>query len=321
VQSEIEKSYRYCEQIARGSGSNFYLAFQTLPRTMFREMCVLYAFMRQTDDLGDNTSLSIAERQTNLDCWRDELSSALRGEYAASRCLPALSDVVLKRSIPQVYLYEVIRGVQGDLSPRRFRTKAELELYCFQVAGAVGLCCLRIWGFRGHEPRDAAIACGNAFQLTNILRDLQEDSAAGRVYLPAEDLARFGYSEESLRAGTRSSAFHQLMKFEVKQAWNYYDQALPLRNVLSPPGQRIFLAFMDLYSSLLTQIEKADYDVFTSRIRLSRWKKLSVGLRCLFRWRASGLFPRHPRSSAIPPVGGSGRAETLLSPEDGSLIP
>jgi phytoene synthase len=297
VQSEIEKSYRYCEQVARASGSNFFLAFHTLPRTMFREMCVLYAFMRQTDDLGDEAALPVQERQANINRWREDLAAVLKGEYAAGRSLPALADVVLKRSIPHEYLFDVIRGVEGDLSPRRFLTLAELEAYCFQVAGAVGLCCLRIWGFRGNEPREAAVACGNAFQLTNILRDLQEDSATGRLYLPAEDLTRFGYSEEDLVAGKRSPAFRQLMKFEVKRAWNYYDQALPLRNVLSPPGRRILLAFMDLYSSLLSQIEQANYDIFTTRIRLSRWKKLSVGLRCLLRLNTSRPLLHHASPS------------------------
>lgn len=283
MHSELDQSYAYCQQLARSSGSTFFLAFRCLPREMFREMCVLYAFMRQTDDLGDAGIDSPDVRRQHLSLWRKELNAALQGEYVSERGLTALADVALKRQIPGEYLHEVITGVEADLSPRAFETFEELEHYCYQVAGVVGLCCLRVWGYTGDVPHAAAVACGTAFQLTNILRDLGEDAARGRIYLPREDLAVFGYSPEDLQQRRRNDCFERLMRFQAERAWHYYDLALPLRHQLSDPGRRIFLAFFDLYSSLLERIERARYDVFTQRIHLSRWKKGVVALRCLLR--------------------------------------
>jgi phytoene synthase len=272
---------------------------------MFREMCALDAFMRQTDDLCDDPRLDPEIRRQQLAEWREELAAALDGQYSASRLLPALADVALRREIPSEYLYEVIAGVAGDLAPRTFASFPELEHYCYQVAGVVGLCCLHIWGYRAEEPRDEALACGTAFQLTNILRDLGEDARAGRVYLPQDELAAVGYSSEDLAAGVRNDAFTRLLQQQLERAWTYYDRALPLRHRLHADGRRVFSAFFDLYSTLLEQIEKSPGEVLTRPVRLSRWKKGSVLLRCLLRldaWLppatprpASELTPAHPR--------------------------
>ncbi|SFI44037.1 phytoene/squalene synthase family protein [Planctomicrobium piriforme] len=300
MRSDLEKSYASCEQIARQSGSSFFLAFRTLPRGMYREMCVLYAFMRRTDDLGDDARVPPEMRADLLHNWQSELTAALNGEYVPSRILPALADVALRREIPSEYLQEAVRGVQSDLQPHTVETFADLEHYCYQVAGVVGLCCLRIWGYRGDEPREPALACGTAFQLTNILRDLREDAQNGRVYLPREDLERFGYSKEDLLAGRYNTPFRELMQFQVERAWTYYDAALPLRHHLSPEGRRIFVNLFDLYRSLLERIERADYDVLSHRIRLSYWKKAEIVLRCLLRLDGSRQefpLPRRPLSS------------------------
>lgn len=293
MRSDIRQSYRHCECIARQSKSSFFLAFRTLPAEKFREMCVLYAFMRRTDDLGDDPRVDIATRTKQLDQWQRDLRSALNGDYVGCRILPALADVAFKRNIPSAYLHEAIHGVQSDLTARSFETFNELEKYCYQVAGVVGLSCLHIWEFEGSEPRETAIACGTAFQLTNILRDLKEDALNGRIYLPREDLRRFGYSEEDLRQGRRDGRFRALMKFQVQRAWTYYDQALPLRHRLSPEGRRIFIGLFELYSSLLKQIEQENYDVFSRRIRVSFWKKASIAMRCLLRVNETSTIGSH----------------------------
>jgi len=281
--TRMQQSYQECERLARRSRSNFFLAFQTLPREMYLQMCVLYAFMRKTDDLSDQPGVPLPERHLLLSRWRGDLQQALAGNEAADPILRAMADVADKREIPASHLFEVIDGVAGDLTPRTFETFSELEHYCYQVAGVVGLCCLKIWGCHTAGPHPAAIACGTAFQLTNILRDLREDAERGRLYLPREEMTAFDYSAEDLQAGAFTEAFRDLMAFQVKRAWTFYQQAFPLARELTPPGRRIFLAFFDVYSQLLREIEKARFDVLSQRIHLSRWKKTRVVLSCLLR--------------------------------------
>lgn len=279
---DVAESYRYCEQLARRSGSNFVVAFRSLPKPMFQEMCALYAFMRRTDDLGDDPGQKEEVRREHLVRWRENLRAALCGQYVPDRVLPALSDVARRRNIPSEYLETVIDGVTSDLDHQGFETFPELERYCYQVAGVVGLCCLRIWGYDGGEPREPALACGTAFQLTNILRDLPEDLRAGRVYLPREDFDRFHCTPEDLAQMANDQRSRDLIKFEVARAWEYYDRALPLRHSLHQTGRRLFLTFLDLYRSLLTEIERSEYDVFSRRISVSSWKKASITLRAIF---------------------------------------
>lgn len=288
AESELESSYQRCLDVVRRSGSTFVLAFRTLPRPMFRDMVVLYAFMRHTDDLGDDQAVPIAQRRIRLATWEDDLRAALAGNPPRSPLLPALAELALRRSIPAIHLHDVIRGVQTDLDPREFATFADLDQYCYLVAGAVGLCCLPVWGHRGELPREPALACGTAFQLTNILRDLAADARQGRVYLPTEDLRRFGVSQPQLAASRFDPQLRPLLEFETSRAWNHYRRALPLYESLDPDGRRIFSSFLELYSSLLREIEKRNFDVFSQPVRLPRWRKATVLLRCLLR------LPRHP---------------------------
>lgn len=304
LDSPLTKSYRACERRARHSRSNFYCAFLSLPRDMFREMCVLYAFMRHTDDLGDAPGLDTDERKQEIARWRADLVSALAGEPVASEILPALADVVRRHQIPVGYLFDVICGVEGDLSPREFQTFPELEHYCYQVAGAVGLCCLYIWGFRGDAAtvRQQGIACGTAFQLTNILRDLREDAEAGRVYLPLEDFQRFSYSPEQLRQGVRSPEFRDFMAFQAARAWDHYTKALPLLDNVHSHGRRVLSSFMEIYSRLLREMERRDFDVLSTatRIRLSRSRKGLITLRCLLGFEGNTSVIRHRAGNRFP---------------------
>jgi len=302
VASNLESSYRLCELRARQSGSSFFLAFQTLPRRMYRQMCVLYAFMRQTDDLGDQPETPLFQRREALCAWKMNLQKTLATGESEDSVLAAMADVARKQGIPEKYLYEVIDGVSSDLTAREFETFPQLEHYCYQVAGVVGLCCLKIWEKEYSTPPPAALACGTAFQLTNILRDLKEDADRGRIYLPRQEMAAFRYSPDDLRAGRNNAAFRELMAFQVHRAWTFYQQAHPLAAELSPPGRRIFLAFFDVYSHLLREIERVDYDVFSQRIHLSRWKKTRVVLSCLLRLepRISSLTPARSVPAIFP---------------------
>ncbi len=297
----LAESYQACVQVARRTGRNFYYSFLTLPKRLAEDMCVLYAFMRWTDDLADAEELPIEIRQVAIQQWREYVRAALHSPpplHAVSpppladfaplsvssnqlidrHILNAIVDVVRRHQIPEQYLFDVIDGVESDLEVRRFETFPQLEDYCYHVAGAVGLCCVHIWGFEGAQTERLAIDCGTAFQLTNVLRDLSEDAARGRIYLPHEDLARFGYSAEELRAGIRNSAFEALMKFEVDRARDYYERSADLTACLSTPGRRIYTAMRDIYGGLLREIERRRYDVFTQRIRLSGFQKLKSAL-------------------------------------------
>lgn len=289
MKTAVSDSYSYCQSLARRTGRNFYFSFLTLPRRLFRDMCVLYAFMRHTDDLGDATELSPAERLGELADWRNALDAALSGGECHGRILPALADVTAKHAIPAEYLRDVIAGVESDLAPRSFGTFADLSQYCYQVAGAVGLCCIHIWGFRDERARPRAIDCGTAFQLTNILRDLGEDARMGRVYLPQDELAGFGYTEHDLRNGVQDERFRALMRFQVGRAHDYYVRGAELHEFVSPAGRPVLSSMFRIYSALLTEIEKRDYDVFTRRVRVSSPRKLAIAWSSLFGRRFRGV--------------------------------
>jgi 15-cis-phytoene synthase len=277
------RSYAWCERLARREAANFYHAFRLLPAEQRRALCALYAFLRLADDLADGPAPT-DERRAALADWRRQLAAALRGDYAHP-VHPALHDTVRRYDVPPAYLEAVLDGVEADLDTTRYATFEELYGYCWRVASAVGLACIHVWGFRGEKAMECAETAGIAFQLTNILRDLGEDAARGRVYLPAEDLARFGYGEADLAAGRRDERFRGLMRFEAERARRYYAAALPLAGMLRPAGRAVFLVMLRTYRGLLDEIERRDYDVFRERVRLSRLRKLWLAARALpARW-------------------------------------
>jgi 15-cis-phytoene synthase len=281
----LRESYAWCQSLAKRTAGNFYYSFLTLPNDLLREMCVLYAFMRLSDDLGDDTSVPVERRRERLAQWREDLRLAFDGRRFHHPLYPALMDVVGRRSIPAPYLYEVLDGIEADLEPQGFETFEELQRYCYLVAGTVGLCCIHIWGY--HDPRavERAVDCGTAFQLTNILRDLGEDAAMGRVYLPRSELARFQYTADDLAAHRRDERFTELMRFQVERARQYYGRAQELFEHLDPPGRPVLSAMLRIYGGLLDQIERRRYDVFSRRVRLPAWRKLWIALDTIVRRR------------------------------------
>jgi phytoene synthase len=147
----------------------------------------------------------------------------------------------------------------------------------------VGVCCIHVWGFEGDEAVDRAVECGLAFQLTNILRDVAEDAAMDRVYLPLEDLERFGYREEDLLSGLHDERFRRLMAFETARAREFYRRSAPLERLVSRSGGPVLSAMRGIYGGLLDEIERSGFDVFRRKITLSRWKKLAIVARALWR--------------------------------------
>lgn len=286
----LSSSYDFCRDLTRRTAHNFRFSFLTLPADKRRAMEALYAFNRVTDDLGDDETASIELRRTRLKTWRESLRLAMHqgtgqaventpdtkevATFWSHPALPAIADMAVQHQIPSEYLFAVIDGVEMDLQPVAMRTFVELERYCYHVAGAVGLCCIHVWGFRGDQAIPLAIDCGLAFQLTNILRDISEDTQLGRVYLPSEDLDRFGHSHEDLRSQVLTPRFVELMRFQTNRAKAYYDQAEGLFDYLEPPGRRILRAMIDIYRGLLMEIERRQFDVFSERVSLPKWKKL-----------------------------------------------
>lgn len=270
----LAASFAFCRELTRRTAHNFRYSFLTLPRDQYNAMCALYAFMRIADDCSDDESLSVDERRSALVAWSTALASGLAGNATAHPAMPAVIDTIRRYTIPERYLYDVLAGVARDMEPVHIATFAELEDYCYHVAGAVGLCCLHIWGFASDEAIPCGIDCGMAFQLTNILRDIGEDLDRGRVYVPAEDLARFHIATDRLAGHCVDDAFQQMMQFEVQRARSYYDRAEALFDLVEPVGRPILRAMHDIYGGLLDEIERRRYDVFRRRVALPRWKKL-----------------------------------------------
>jgi phytoene synthase len=283
MNASLARSYAFCDRLARQEAGNFYHGFRLLPRAQRLAMSALYAFLRIADDLSDGPG-SPADKRRLLADWRNGLDRALAGEYC-HRLHEALHHTVQTFHIPRQYLDDVLDGVEMDLEPMVYATFEDLRLYCYRVASAVGLACIHIWGFIDERAKVHAEEAGIAFQVTNILRDLGEDAARGRVYLPREDLDRFGYDAAEIGKGVRDNRFRALMHFEVERARHYYDGAQPLVSMLPPPGRAVFLVLSRTYRALLDAIEQRDYDVFTRRVSVSQWRKLFFALRALpVRW-------------------------------------
>ena len=293
----LPESYRRCVHVARTQARNFYYSFLCLPRAKREAMCAIYAFMRYSDDISDDDSggAGSAERAGRMAAWRAALDRALEGDYGDSAILPAFHDTVRRYSIPREYFHDLIDGTEMDLEPRRFEAFADTYDYCYHVASVVGLVCIHVFGFRDPEAKLLAEHNGIAFQLTNILRDLQEDARMGRVYLPQEDLRRFGYTEAELAAGVENEAFRALMRFEVERARDYYDRAAPLVAMVDPDSQPCLRAMRSIYGGILECIERRNYDVFTRRARLPTWRKLLVATGA---WWESRQVQRKQLSSA-----------------------
>lgn len=285
----LAESYQRCETLARQTGKNFFYSFLTLPQDRFQAMCALYAFMRVTDDLADSDA-PLEQRAAALRDWRAQLAEACATGESVHPLLPAVADMLRRYQVPVRYLTDVITGVELDLHPVAIETFADLERYCYHVAGAVGLACIHVWGFHDERAIPVAIDCGTAFQLTNIVRDVREDALNGRVYLPAEDLRRFGVEPHDLQAALASPRVVELLQFEAARAREYYHRMQPLFGWLDPPGRPILETMVTIYGGLLTEIERRHYDVFTRRVELGKARKLYSVARSLLRHKWRMLF-------------------------------
>jgi len=283
--SDIAKAYEYCEDVTRRSSTNFYYAFRLLPARRRRALCAVYAFCRFLDDVVDEYERS--EASALLERWREELERAYAG-VGAHPISRALGDTVRQFPLRRIHFADLIRGVEQDLTARRYEGFDDLYEYCYLVASTVGLLCIEIFGYRHPSAREYATQLGVAFQLTNILRDVWEDARRGRLYLPREDLRRFDCREEEVFRGSYSGRLGALLAFECGRARAYYFRA---RSALAPED-RVSLAPAEamrlIYERLLRRIEVRDFDVFHTRIALPRYEKLTLAAAAWCRAQLSG---------------------------------
>ncbi len=287
----LEESFAHCRRVAKTRAKNFYYSFVLLSREQKDAMCAVYAFMRYSDDISDEGDPPVEVRREALERWRSALTQALAGNVGDDPILPAFQATVERYKIPHGYFYDLIDGMESDLHPQRYETFDQLYGYCYRAASVVGLTVVHIYGFSDPGALELAEKCGIGFQLTNILRDVPEDAGMGRVYLPAEDLSRFGTTPEALIAGEEPP--RDLMAFEWKRARDYYEEAAPLLGLVRPASRPALWAMMAIYYGILLRIERQGYNVYDKRPRLSALEKSWIVLRAArTRWLGGALpFP------------------------------
>jgi phytoene synthase len=290
-----DNAQQYCSALTKRSGSNFYYSFLFLPKIRREAMYAVYAFCREVDSVVDEPSPGSDPREA-LACRRAELTAMYHPgtspEDTFSPVMACLAAHVRRFDIPQRYFEEVIAGVEMDLSVHRYRTFDELSTYCYRVASAVGLICLRIFGALRPESEAYAINLGIAFQLTNILRDVKSDGHRGRIYLPLEDLARFEVTEQEILNQVDSVRFRELMAFECRRAREFYQRAEAALAATERPVLLPAEIMRAIYQRILERIEACHYQVFGERITIAPWHRLAMAIQV---W----LTTRSMRSGAL----------------------
>ena len=316
----IEASYEYCEELTRIEAANFYHSFKYLPNDVRRSICAYYAFCRRADDIadGDYTDLfpggsedshesidyrseierimgepvlgrdTYDQKMSQLFYYRKKLSTAYTSVTSTDPIFIALKDTVQRYRIPRSLLDDMISGMEDDLHRNRFDTFEDLYEYCYKVASTVGLVCIEIYGYDSPEAKDEAEAWGIYMQLINILRDVLEDSKRGRIYLPLDDLIRFGITEEDVLGGenlVRHPGWEPFCNYYTQRAKTYGRAAKSLLGRLDREMRYSPAAMMAFYDSILRKIAKNQGDVFTERIQLSKPEKIGLAAWVYFRYR------------------------------------
>ncbi|OGH57006.1 MAG: hypothetical protein A3I06_08290 [Candidatus Lindowbacteria bacterium RIFCSPLOWO2_02_FULL_62_12] len=298
----LSRAYLHCDRIASAEAGNFYWAFRFLPQPRRNGMLAVYAFARQADDLADlgaDTGTAAAgvgdagtwgaggadppDRLAKLRQLRSDLRRALAGETSGLHpAMAALADTVTRFSLTPEYLELILDGAERDLTVNRYVTFDALKDYCRLVASSVGLICLELFGCRQSQAKQMAENLGIALQLTNILRDVQEDAQRGRIYLPQEDLATTGCRESDILNGTPTVAFLRVCAINAARARQHYEMAYPLLTHLSAVARRTVAMMASLYARILVKIESGGFPVLERRVALSRLEKTFIFLSVLF---------------------------------------
>jgi squalene synthase HpnD len=310
------------EAITQSAKSNLALSFASLPEAERRAMSIFYAFCRVVDDVADSTELPIEEKQRQLGEWRKEIRRA----YMETPLTPLgreMAQIIRTYLIPPTPLEEILNGMEMDMSVLRYPTFAQLEQYCYRVASAVGLVSIDIFGCRHPQTRDYAVALGMAFQLTNILRDVKKDASFGRIYLPLDEMAASGVTESEIMEGRFNERMRPLFRFQHLRARHYFAKAHRLMVPSDRPKLLAAEIMREVYEELLNKIERRNFDVMTSTVRVGRLGKLWLPLRAKLREKKAPARPPAPKKVVVLGAGYAGLAaanELVLRGHDVTLI-
>jgi 15-cis-phytoene synthase len=297
--SRVATAYAVCRGIARREARNFYYSFLALPSEKRDALSAVYAFMRHADDISDDESSPSADRRLRLQRWLEDWHRVQEGTPSDDPVFVALADTQKEYRVPAGLLDQLVHGTSMDLQSaapdanapehiqggtataasllRVHRTFADLYQYCYLVASVVGLVCIRIYGYEDSRAEQLAERCGVAFQLTNIIRDVKEDAALGRVYFPEEDLTRFGLSTGDFLAGRiEQSRLQSLLEFEAERAREYYRSAVELIPLIHEDSRAALWVMVTIYQRLLEKIAAGGYSVLQRKVRLSSVEKLGI---------------------------------------------
>ena len=284
----VSDAQAYCTALTKKSGSNFYYSFLFLPKQRRAAMYTVYAFCKEVDNAVDEPPAG-SNPQEELRRWRTELEAAYRGTPTFPVTI-SLASHVKQLSIPRTYFDELIKGVEMDLMASRYASFQDLSLYCYRVASVVGRICLHIFGPTSARAQDYAVALGMAFQLTNILRDIGADAAQDRIYLPQDDLQKFGCTEQAILQRQENTELRTLVRFETTRAHEYYAKAQAAFESLPPCDQKALTVaeiMRAVYFRILQKIEGPQHQIFGPRARLTTSRRLAVAAGVWLRSRSS----------------------------------
>lgn len=286
---QLTHAYAVCKGIARRAAKNFYYGFLVLPAEKRNALCAVYAFMRHADDITDDPAIDLQQKRQKLSEWLDAAKQVFAGRPTDDPVLMALGDTQQKFKVPPELFEKLVYGTGLDLEiPHTPEAPSlvcpsfeDLRHYCYYVASVVGLVCIRIFGYEDKKAEFLAEDCGLAFQLTNIIRDVKEDAAMGRIYIPGEDLARSNLSVANFAPAVlgdpaQALQLRPVLEFEAERARKYYESAQWLMELVHEDSRGGLWVLVEIYSRLLRKIAERNYDVFTERVRLSSWEKLRV---------------------------------------------
>jgi 15-cis-phytoene synthase len=287
--------------------TSFYYSFLVLPPTKRRALIAVWDFCRAVDDAVDEvvpeedwkgglTPDARARAEASLVSWRAELAAVYAGTPSTVQGR-ALRPFVLEFNLPRQQFEALVDGVEMDLAHVRYPTFAALAEYCRRVASSVGLICVQIFGYHDVSTRDYAVSLGMALQLTNIIRDVAADLCRGRIYLPTEDLVRYGVSEDDLRAGVVTPQVRELLRYQCQRAHQYYRRAAEQLRAIDAPSLVAAEIMGAIYFGILRRIERADYDVFSRRIRVPRPYRAALAIRV---WAKTVIASMHKAQSSMP---------------------
>ena len=321
----VDTAYDYCEELTRVEAGNFYHSFKYLPNEARRAICAYYAFCRRADDIADGDYVDLFpggssedpeaieyradierltgsspvvardhydDRMSQLFYYRKKLSTAYGQITSTDPIFIALKDTIRRYNIPRQLLDDMISGMEDDFHQNRYETFEELYSYCYRVASTVGLVCIEIYGYDDLAAREFSEAWGIFMQLTNIIRDVAEDAERDRIYLPMEDLRRYGISEQDVKSGAdllEHPGWKPFVEEYISRAETYRDKAFKLLPLLDRQSRYSPAAMMAFYESILKKIDKSDGDVFTQRVQLSKAEKITLAAYVYTRYRFLAL--------------------------------